>query len=184
MFLIILFLAGCTSVSITNYADVNGRILGSENATVKIYEFTDYACLFCKKAENVVYDIVKKYGNNVKLEHKNFIVHSEAYIAAEAVECSGDQNKFWEYNQLLFDNQNDFSIATLNGYANDLKLNMTEFGLCMIEHKKKIVIEKDIKDAQLYGVKGTPTFVVNDKVLPGLVSIDDISEIIEGELKK
>lgn len=192
LFSLVFIVACAPKEPITNFAVYEGRTLGPANASVKVLLYTDYSCPYCEKIESVVYELVKKYGNQIRFEHRNYIVHPYAYIAAEAAECAADQNKFWGYNEILFENQGDFSNVDLVRYANDLELNNTQFSLCLLEHKKRPLIENDMQEAVKAWEEaghdpeqlGTPMIVINGQVLPGYRKLDDYSVIIDKELIK
>jgi len=174
----LLFLTACTKVPITSFADVNGNILGAEDAKVKVEIYSDYACPYCKLAEDSVYELVKEYGNQIRFEFKDFVVHEFAFKASEAANCVSDQGKFWEYHNILFENQDKLDIISLRTYAIDLGVNIEQFNQCLAKNDKKQDILSDIEDGKKLGVQGTPTFVINSKLYPGVQKIDKLKAVI------
>ncbi len=81
-----------------------GYVTGSENAKIKIVEFTDFECPYCERAFPTVSAVMEKYKGKISLEYKSFPLsfHPSAQKAAEAALCAGEQGKFWEMHDDLF----------------------------------------------------------------------------------
>ncbi len=94
-------------------------------------------------------------------------IHPNAQIAAEATECAGLQDKFWEMHDMIFNSQSEWStspdaLSILKGYANQLKLkDPAAFASCMDGHETKAKVEADANFAASVGIGGTPFFVIN-----------------------
>lgn len=84
-----------------------GYIRGGQEAKVKMVEFSDFQCPYCKNAEAVIEDLFNKYGDKISLEYRHFPLsfHADAQKAAEASECAGEQGKFWEMHNKVFEAQ-------------------------------------------------------------------------------
>ncbi|GEM_PF-486431 len=90
----------------------NAPIRGNKNAPVTIIEFSDFQCPFCSRSVPIVEQVLKTYGDKVKLVYKQLpltSIHPNAQIASLASECANEQKKFWEYHDLLFTNQTAWS---------------------------------------------------------------------------
>ena len=85
-------------------------------------------------------------------------IHQNAFKAAEASHCAGDQGKYWEMHERLFANQQTLSPSDLAGHAEALGLDTAKFGACLESGKFAAAIRKDIADGQQAGVTGTPAF--------------------------
>ncbi|MBS3051935.1 MAG: DsbA family protein [Candidatus Aenigmarchaeota archaeon] len=159
---------------------------GGADAKVTIVEFSDYQCPYCARAESVVEQIMETYGNKVKFVYRDFPLpgHQFAQKAAEASECADDQGKFWEYHDLLFENQQSLSVGSLKNFAKALKLDSNKFDSCLDDGKYTQEVKKDLKDGAGYGVEGTPTFFINGIKLSGAVPFEQFRGIIDNELKK
>jgi protein-disulfide isomerase len=92
-------------------------------------------------------------------------IHQYAQKAAEASECADDQGKFWEYHDLLYDNQSALDVDSLKGYAAQLGLDTATFNDCLDNGKQTAEVDKDSQDAQSYGAPGTPVFFVNGELV-------------------
>lgn len=134
-----------------------------------IVEFGDFKCPACKASHPIIEEILKEY--NVALYYRNFPLpmHGQiSFLAAEAAECANEQGKFWEYHNILYDNQELLSTKDdLKKYASDIELNISKFENCLSNESYKTEVEKDMADGEKFGIQGTPTFFVNGKRILG-----------------
>ncbi|MEW6125468.1 MAG: thioredoxin domain-containing protein [Acidobacteriota bacterium] len=139
---------------------------GSASATVTIVEFTDFQCPSCGKTAPVLDEIVKEYGDKVKLVVRDFPltqIHAYALKAAEAAEAAREQGKYWEYAELLFKNQEKLDAQSLLAYANQVGLDIKKFQEAITSGKYLEKVQRDVEDGYKFGVTGTPTLFVNGK---------------------
>lgn len=159
---------------------------GGKNAKVTIIEFSDFQCPFCAKGASIMDEVVKKYGNKVKVAYKNFPLpfHQQARPASMAALCAGDQNdaKFWDMYKRMFEDQQGLTTAGLEAKALEGGLNIEKFKECMAQEKFAAHIERDMAQGQILGVKSTPTFFVNGVMVTGAQPIEAFSEIIDEQL--
>lgn len=157
---------------------------GSSNAKVTIIEFSDFQCPFCGRAQTTVKQILETYGNDVRLVFRDFPLgfHENAQKAAEAAECADDQGKFWEYHDLLFENQQALEIADLKDYAFDLDLSTRKFNDCLDSGKYEQEVKDDMDDGIAAGVRGTPAFFINGRSLVGAQPFKNFKKVIDEEL--
>src|SRR5207253_10991723 len=156
---------------------------GGKNATVTIIEFSDYQCPFCKKAEDVVDQGMKNYGDKVKLVYRNYPLpfHPNARPASEAAACANAQGKFWEYHSKLF-HGDGLEPEKLKTYADQVGLDRKKFDECLDKKPFKTEIDKDMKDGEKAGVTGTPAFFINGRMLSGAQPFEKFKEVIDDEL--
>ncbi|MBU2634064.1 MAG: DsbA family protein [Nanoarchaeota archaeon] len=160
--------------------------IGPEDAPVIIVEFSDFQCPFCSKSVPTVKQILEEYEEEVKIVYRDFPLsfHQNAQKAAEAAECADDQGKFWEYHDVLFENQNALDVESLKEYAVDLNLDGDEFDDCLDSGKYEEEVKNDFQDGQSYGVSGTPAFFINGVSVSGAQPFSVFQQIIEEELAK
>lgn len=103
-------------------------------------------------------------------------IHRYAQKAAEAAECADEQGKFWEYHDLVFENQNTIDVDSLKGYASELGLDAAAFGDCLDNGEQSAEVEKDSRDARAYGAPGTPAFFVNGLFVYGGLPFEDYQD--------
>jgi len=161
------------------------RLRGSPSAPVVILEFSDFQCPYCQSAEPTLKKLLVKYEGQVSLAYRDLPlqeIHPQAELAAEASRCAGEQGKFWEYHDLLFQNQNRLHRDGLMGLARDLKLEEKQFDSCLSSGKYKSQVEEDRQAGLRTGVNGTPGFFINGNIVSGNQPQDSFEKIIEAEL--
>src|SRR5437870_2964473 len=144
---------------------------GDRKARVAVIEFSDYQCPFCGRyVTNTFSQIENDYVETGKVKYVfrdlPLEFHKNAFKAAEAAHCAGEQGKFWEMHDLLFQNQAALAPEQLPGYAKSLGLSEAGFSRCMESGQFAAGIKKDIADAGTVGISGTPTFLIG-VVQPG-----------------
>ena len=141
---------------------------GAKNAKVVIQEFSEFQCPYCKRANETVKQVVKNYGDKVKIVWRNVPLsfHKQAMPAAEAAMEAYDQkgdDGFWKYHDKLWESQSKpggLERDNLEKIAQELGLNMTEFKEALDKREHKARIEADAAVANKAGIKGTPGFVI------------------------
>jgi protein-disulfide isomerase len=124
----------------------------------------------------------------VRFGYFNFaFLGDESGWAAEAAECAGEQNAFWEYHDYLFshqngENQGSFSKDNLKGFAATLGLDTTAFNTCLDSGKYTQFVQDQTNLARQLGVQSTPTFAVNGQGVTGAQTFDTFQKLIEGIL--
>jgi protein-disulfide isomerase len=153
-------------------------------APVTIVMFSDYQCPFCKRGEDVIDQVMKTYGDKVRLVFRDFPLpmHPNARPAAEAANCANAQGKFWDYHAKLFANQSKLDESDLKTYAKDLGLDEAKFAKCLSDKPYKAAIDKDVEDGSKVGVNGTPAFFINGRMLSGAQPFEKFKEVIDDEL--
>ncbi len=170
--------------------------LGNKNAKVILVDFGDFECPFCKKYFDETFAQIKKdYVDTGKViyyyRHFPLSFHPAAKPAALASECANEQNKFWEFHDLVFKEQAKITGQTPEGttqalktFAASLGLNTSQFNSCLDSEKYKDNVEKDTTEGTTAGVNGTPTFFVNGMSLVGAQPYSAFQTLIDQELAK
>ncbi len=139
---------------------------GDKNAKLTLVEFSEFQCPFCgRHVRDTFPQLDKEYIQTGKVRYvfrdlPLESIHKNAFKAAEAAHCAGDQNKFWEMHDRLFANQNSLEPAMLAGHAQAIGLDAKKFQACLDSGKFAAAIRKDIAEATKYGITGTPTTVI------------------------
>ena len=179
---------------------VNDNAMGDPNAPIRIEEFSDFQCPYCARfhndTENQVVDTYVATGK-VYFVYRSFgsFIGQESKAAAEAAYCAGDQNKYWEYHDVLFANQTGenvgaFSDRRLQAFAESLSLDMSTFNSCLNGGKYTDRVTQDYQDGLAAGVKATPSFVMyytvngqqQQKLIEGALPFDQFQQNIEAAL--
>ncbi|MDO9183457.1 MAG: thioredoxin domain-containing protein [Bacteriovorax sp.] len=161
---------------------------GAADAKVTIVEYSDFQCPFCSKAAVVVSELEKKYGNKVKVAFKNYPLpfHSQARLAAEAALCANEQSPklFWKMHDAMFADQTKLDKESLLASAKKIGTKEVEFKACLEATKYKAIIDNDMAEGQKLGIKSTPTFFINGKLISGAQPVEVFTEVIDEELAK
>jgi protein-disulfide isomerase len=141
--------------------------MGPDNAKVKIVEFYDPECEACSAFFPYVKDVMKEYEGKIQLIVRYALYHGNSTQAAKAIEAAGKQGKYWEYQELMFLNQGQWTHRNstpwdlFERYAADLELNMEQFKMDINEQSFVSNFAIDIADGKNLGVQGTPTIFIN-----------------------
>ena len=182
----------------SSFTDNSSPILGDSNAPLTLIEFGDYQCTFCNKFfHETIESILTNYveTGKVKILFKDFIVVGQDSIhAANAAHCANDQQMFWQYHSILYNNWAGegtgwVSSEQLNKFANTLGLDMDKFSNCVSELKWKKLVNASHDDGIALGVTATPTFFVIDQnknvmKITGAQQYDVFKEVFDSSLEK
>ncbi len=158
---------------------------GSKDAKVTMIVFSDIQCPFCSRHHNTVNQIADAYQDKVKIVFKHFpldSIHPYARKAAEATECAGEQDKYWEYLDNLFDNQSKLNSEYLSQSAGELGLDKSKFDTCLSSGKFKDKVNDDYQQGLKAGVRGTPGNIINGQVISGAVPFESLKSTIDALL--
>src|SRR5947208_1982178 len=176
-------LLGTSEPLVDLYVDVDperDHFRGPVDAPVTVCEFGDFACPYCGRAEPVVRELIREFGD-VRYVWRHLPlsdVHPHAQLAAEATEAAAAQGAFWELHDLLFEHQDALQPSDLVGYAEQLGLDVERFADDLREHAGAARVAEDVDSADLSGVSGTPTFFVNGRRHQGAYDIAALSAAV------
>ena len=165
--------------------NAEGPSKGRHDALVTIVEFSDFQCPYCKQAAISLKPVIEGYGSDVRLVFKQMplSIHPDAFKAAQASVCAGEQGKFWEFHDVLF-SSGDLSEQALKKYALNLGLKMHEFSTCLSSEASAAIVRRDMQEAMRADVQGTPTFFVNGRIVRGIRSLEDFKHLIDQALQR
>jgi protein-disulfide isomerase len=165
---------------------------GSPTAAVTLEEFADFQCGSCAAAHPTLNEIKAMYGSRIRFVFRNFplaiAAHDKAYEAAVAAEAAGIQGKFWDMQNLLFTNQQAWTLAPTykeiwKSYAEKIGLDVARWETDRIGLAAKGRVDEDIKRGKALGVGSTPTLYINN-VPSNEMSVAGIKALIDAELQK
>lgn len=150
-----------------------GPVKGRPDAPVTVVEFSDFRCSYCRKFWSETLPRVEaEYiaTGKVRFVYRHLVtLGPPSARAAEAAECAGEQGRFWGYHDLLFEQaaSASFTDGRLTEYAKEVGLDLSAFGACLTSgrHSERILSESTI--ARSLGAAGTPTFLINGRLLIG-----------------
>lgn len=161
--------------------------MGPKDAKVTIVEFLDPECEACRAAHPLVKQTMKENEGKVRLIVRYFPLHGNSVLAARATEIAGEQGKYWEMQDKLFENQDNWGekpgpqTELFTQYAKELGLNVETFSEALKGSKYADKVQRDNADGKALGVNGTPSFFVNGKRLQ---NISTLSSVVKAELEK
>lgn len=140
-------------------------VKGNTDAPIAIIEFSDYQCPFCARFfKTTLPEIERDYIKTGKVKYifRDFPLdfHKDAPKASEAANCAGEQGKYWEMHDRLFENQGNLKIDRLKQHAVEMGIDSSAFDSCLDSGKYTTEIEKDVEDGRRAGVGGTPSFFI------------------------
>ncbi len=149
--------------------EVKAHIKGNPDAAVKLVEYSDFQCPACAAFQPVIAEILAEYGDRMSFEYRHFPlsqIHRLAEPAARAAEAAGQQGKFYEYHDLLFQNQTNWSNSTNPAqffvqYATELGLDVEEFTRMQRSSILRAHVQSQFNEARAAGFSGTPSFLLN-----------------------
>jgi protein-disulfide isomerase len=168
------------------------NMLGDPDAPVTIIVYSDFQCIYCMNYwEDTEPQIIENY---VKTGQVYYIYHSfgdflgpESATAAEAAYCAGDQDMFWDYHDLLFQNwagegTGDYSPDRLRGYAEELGLDANQFTDCLESGAHASTVDQDVTEGQANGIRATPSFLINGELVEGALPYSTFESKIKAAL--
>ena len=177
--------ADTTTTRRVNVSTDDDPSIGPAKAPITIIEFSDYQCPYCQSWENQVYQqLLASYPNQIRFVYRDLPLpmHPEAEPAAEAADCAGEQNAYWKFHDALFEQKYGLNRLAYEHYASDLGLDAKAFTACLDSHRYKSEVQKDANDAASAGISGTPSFVINGRILIGALPFSEFKTVIDEEL--
>ena len=168
-----------------------GHGIGSDTAPVEVVEFADFECPGCGIFANLTEPDMRTRLVNTGMIRFRFMdfpldIHPNTRTAHLAAWCAGDQGKFWEMHDLIFQNQDRWATqvnrrpaAFMDGLARQAGLNMAAFESCMDSQKFAPQIQANYEAAVARGVPSTPTFIIGNKMISDVLSYDALKRYVD-----
>lgn len=172
------------ALPLTSAKEGSSPALGPVDAPVTIFEYSDYQCPSCRKAHEVSVLIRDRFKGKIRWVFKDYPLgrHPESRLMAQAARCAGEQERFWDYQHLLYTGSKTPDLEQLKQYARQLGLDMERFSGSLESGKYLAIIENEKQAAREAGVSSTPTFIINGRLSPGYMSVERMAGLIEQEL--
>ena len=158
-----------SSLSFSSLAAGGSPVKGSTSAKVTLIEFGDFQCHYCDRfTKDTEPQIVQQYIDTGKINivFKHFAWYGpDSISAAMASQCANDQGKFWQYHDILYQNQGEINSGwaskdNLKKFALQIGLDSEKFNSCLDSEKYKSLVQSDINLASSVGFQGTPGFII------------------------
>ncbi|MFH1072700.1 MAG: thioredoxin domain-containing protein [Nanoarchaeota archaeon] len=150
-----------------------------------IYEFSDFQCPACGAAFQTVQRIKLDYAGRIQFIYKHFPlvnIHENAFRAAIAAECARDQDRFEEYHNVLFQNQQNLKEKSLQNYARNFGMDMNAFNSCLASKETLPRIQNDVYDSFAAGIGATPSFIIAGEKYEGALTYGQMKAAIDAKL--
>ncbi len=159
---------------------------GDADAPVTLVEFSDFECPYCLAMFSTLRILQRDYPGKVRVVFRQFPlndIHPNAQKAAEASLCAADQGKFWELYDSMFEDQGSLEVSDLESKAESLGLNAARFRDCVSDARYAKRVREDKAAGTAAGVMGTPALFVNGRPLSGSIPYEQITKLVDEELK-
>lgn len=170
---------------------------GNKDSKVTIVEFLDFQCEACRAAHPVTKRLRSEYGDKINFVQRYFPLpsHKNGKVAALAAAAAGEQGKYWEMQDKLFENQDAWgsdqrpvsqnqAVEMFKGYASELGLDAATFNQSIKDEQFIPMIQRDVADGNALNVNSTPTFFFNGEMLPGVQRYEILKEKIDKILQE
>lgn len=164
----------------------SGQRLGPANAPVTIVEFSDFQCPACRAAAETLRKVRQRYPQQVAVLYRHAPIpsHEHAADAARASQCAGEQGRFEAYHDALFAHQKSIGQISWTAFADTAGVaNGDAFASCMSGGGTTAVVEDDQSAARRLGVSATPTLLINEQLIVGSPSEEELVSMIEKSLR-
>ena len=163
-------------------------VRGAQDAKITLIEFSDFQCPYSKRAQPLIEELLKAYPDDLRHVYKNFPLrfHKEAMPAAKACLAAGRQGKFWEMEELIFENPKNLQGKDLKKYAEKIGLDLQQFEKDFKSEEIDKLVQQDIAEAKKAKVTGTPTLFLNGKRVKNRseeAMKTEIKSLLEGKKK-
>lgn len=162
-------------------------VLGPASAPVTIVEYSDFQCPFCARVAPTLKQLRETYGDRIRIVWKDFPltqIHPQAFKASEAGWCADEQDKYWEYHDRLFENQQALTDADLKRHAASLGLDARRFDECLDSSRHAERVRAGLGEGARLGITSTPTLFINGRTVAGAQPYEVFSRIIDEELAR
>jgi protein-disulfide isomerase len=164
---------------------------GPADAKVTIVEYSDFQCPFCSRGYNTMEkQVLTQYGDKVKFYYKHYPLpfHPWAELGAVAAECAKQQkpDAFWKVYTGLFEHQGEINPdnvkAKATEYLGDSGIDMNAWNDCFDNKKSLPAVKAQMAEGSSVGVRGTPGFIINGRLVSGAQPFESFKNIIDDEL--
>lgn len=166
------------------FQDDDAPFLGKADGDVKIVEFFDYNCGYCKRVLPELQSLVDK-DKNVKIVFKDFpILGPSSETSAKWALAAHKQKKYFPFHKIMMEHKGAISDELLQKAAKDAGLDVEKAKKDVESTDIMMQIEKNRALAGQLGISGTPAFVIGEDVIPGAIPVDEIQKLVEEARKK
>lgn len=169
----------------------DSKQIAGKNSKVSIVEFADYECPSCAALYPNLKKLLSTDGDKITFVYRNFLIHSGSMQAAVAALAAGEQGKYWEMHDILFEKQDEWSVAATDKdrgvffekYATQIGLDIAKYKTDIANSKFTDMVNRDQTDGTSMNVHATPTVIINgSKLVIGSISYTELKKIVDDEI--
>lgn len=163
---------------------------GNPNAAIVLFKFSDFQCVYCAVSASQMKDFISRHSEDMLYVYKHFPlnnIHPEATPAAKAAWAAGQQDQFWLYHDGLFANQERLGEDLYVELATSIGLDVAKFNQDRTSPAAEEAVQRDLALAQRLELESTPTFLMNDLLIPGNISpelMETLFQDINGRIRQ
>ena len=161
--------------------------VGKKDAPVTLMEFGEYENEDCAKANEIVKQLLEEYEGKIRFQFRHFpltMVHQRSLKASESAVAAGQEGKFWEMHNVLFNNRRSLGTTSLKLHSKEAGVKNKKFLDDLVNGVYGWQVQDDLKEGINRGVKELPAFFINDEPFTGKPTFANLSAAIELALKK
>lgn len=152
-----------------------------------ITNFSNFSCVYSAQTSKTIKEVAEEFKNDVRFVYRDY-PGQDSIVLSLGARCAGEQGKFWEMHDFIFDLQEDLAIVideeekkyALEQMADILEMDVEKFNQCIEDKKYLNQVRKDYEDGEKLGIKGTPTWFINGLEITGGLSEENLIELIIG----
>lgn len=161
--------------------------VGKKDAAVTLVEFGEYESEECAKVNEIVKQLLEDYDGKIRFQFRHFpltLIHQRSLKASESAVAAGQEGKFWEMHNILFQNRRNLGTTSLKLYSKEAGVKNKKFLEDLVNGTFGWQVQDDIKEGHNRGVKEIPAFFVNDVMVTLKPTYANLSAAIDAALKK
>jgi protein-disulfide isomerase len=161
--------------------------VGKKDAPVTLMEFGEYESEECAKANEVVKQLLEEYEGKIRFQFRHFpltLIHQRSLKASESAVAAGQEGKFWEMHNVLFNNRRNLGTTSLKLHSKEAGVKNKKFLDELVNGVYGWQVQDDLKEGIERGVKDLPAFFINDVPFTGKPTFANLSAAIDQALKK
>jgi protein-disulfide isomerase len=161
--------------------------VGKKDALVTLIEFGEYESEECAKANEIVKQLLEDYDGKIRFQFRHFpltLIHQRSLKASESAVAAGQEGKFWEMHNVLFQNRRNLGTTSLKLYSKEAGVRNKKFLEDLVNGTFGWQVQDDIKEGHNRGIKEIPAFFINDVMLTLKPTYANLSAAIDAALRK
>jgi protein-disulfide isomerase len=165
-----------------------GHRLGRADAPLTLVEFADFQCPFCAAFDTTLQGLVRRRSDEVSVIFRHYPltgIHPQAFAAAVASECAGEQNQFHTFRMAVYTDQQRIGARSWVDFARQAGVRDTgRFTRCLADSGAAAHVKNDVQAATQLRLKGTPSVLVGDQLIEGALAPDALDRAIDDALRR